>query len=57
MLNQKLHSGRMRFVCSPHEWSRAAQSFFGVYIRAVVNQHLDCIDIAGPRRSHHGSST
>ena len=56
MLNQKLHGGGMRFVCSPHERTRAAQRFFRVDIRAVVNQNLDRIDIPGARRRHHRSA-
>ena len=57
MLNQKLQGGGMRFVCSPHERSRAAQCLFRVHIRAVVNQDLDRIDIPRARRGHNRSST
>ena len=55
VLDQKLDGGGMAFVRGPHQSGGSAQGFLRIHIRAVVQQHLDRIDIAGARRHHERS--
>ena len=54
-LDQELDRGRMAFVRGPHQGRGSAQGFLRIHLRAVVEQHLHRLHIAGARRFHERS--
>src|SRR5262249_54422680 len=56
-LNQELNRGSVAFIGCPHQWSRAAQCLFCIWIGAAIEQDFDRVEIARARGSHQRRSS